>query len=144
MANTNNSTIQSLVGLQGIDLERLHPLVFLAQAMGDQFGYSFDVHHLRVFSHTLEEDFELLEKQDHGAISSPPKIASCVAEQIRDVPIEQAEIAAAYVYFEQKGYSPDEIERSLDADKDMMSGAKHILAELKKWGSKTLVASGTN
>jgi hypothetical protein len=145
MANTNNSIrIESWVNCQGIDIERLQPLVFLAQSMGDPFGYTFDVHHLRVFSHKLTEDFEILGKQQLDTSCLPPANASYLAKQVQDMPVEQVEIAAAYVYFQQKGYSSNEIERSLNADEDMMHGAKHILAELKKLGTKTLVASGAN
>jgi hypothetical protein len=137
-----SSTIASLARLDGIDSDRVQPIVFLAQKFGEQLGYFFDVHHFRVFSLRLQKDVESIAMESSASTDSMPKLLNLLAEKIRAVPIEQAEIAAAYFYFEEKGYSADEIERSLNAEASVMSGAKRLVAELTKLGSKSLVGSG--
>lgn len=125
------------------DSERLQALVFIAQSLGeDVYDYFFDMHHLIVFSQTLESDIEKLSMQDFSIKSEKSELSDLVTHVVATAPTIQIQAAAAFLYFEQKGYSADEIEKSMNAEESVMAGAKRIIASLKKAEKKELAASG--
>jgi uncharacterized protein YwgA len=137
--------LESLVAEnKGIESDRLQALVFIAQALGESYDYAFDVHHLRVFSRALESDLEFLSTQGVSDKFENSEISKFITKLVQSASTEQAEAAAAFFYFEQKGYSPTDIENALNADEGVMNGAKELISELRKAGSKKLAASGVN
>ncbi len=137
--------LESLVAEnKGIESDRLQALVFISQALGESYDYAFDVHHLRVFSRALESDFEFLSTQGISDNFANSEISKFISKLVQSASTEQAEAAAAFFYFQQKGYSPSDIENALNADESVMSGAKELVSALKKAGTKKLAASGVN
>jgi len=128
---------------KGLDSDRLQALVFIAQALGESFDYAFDVHHLRVFSRALEADIDFLSTQSISdkAVS---EISKFITKTTQAATLEQTEAAATFFYFEQKGYSFADVEKSLNADESVLRGATELVAELKKSGVKQLAATGAN
>lgn len=128
---------------KGLDSDRLQALVFIAQALGESFDYAFDVHHLRVFSRALETDIDFLSTQSISD-KTASEVSKFVTKTTQSATLEQTEAAAAFLYFEQKGYSFADIEKSLNADEGVLRGAKELITELKKSGVKQLAATGAN
>lgn len=128
---------------KGLDSDRLQALVFIAQVLGESFDYAFEVHHLRVFSRALEADIDFLSTQSISD-KSESGISKFITKTTQSATLEQTEAAAAFFYFEQKGYSLADIEKSLNADESVLRGAKELIAELKKSGAKQLAATGAN
>ncbi len=129
---------------KGLDSDRLQALVFIAQTLGESFDYAFDVHHLRVFSRALEADIDFLSTQTISDKSDNSEISRFITKTTQSATLEQTEAAAAFFYFEQKGYPFADIEKSLNADESVLRGAKDLITELKKCGAKQLAASGAN
>lgn len=137
--------LESLVSQnRGIESDRLQALVFIAQALGESYDYTFDVHHLRVFSRALQSDIEFLSTQAISAEFENSETSKLITLIAKFASTEQAEAAAAFFYFEQKGYSPADIEKALNADEGVMSGAKQLVSELKKAETRELVATAVS
>lgn len=133
--------LESLISQnKSIGSDRLQGLVFIAQALGESYGYDFDVHHLRVFSLALELDIELLLTQGIAEKFETSEISKLVTNTMQSATIEQIEATAAFFYFEQKGYASADIEKALNADENVISGARKLVGELKKLGTKELAA----
>ena len=105
---------------QSFEPERLQLLVYFAQLLGDQIGYEFDIHHFKVFSEDLATDISRLRNESCRSTQSPSELVAFVTKTIGSVRLEQLELAAANMYFENKGYAATEIEGVLNPDKWML------------------------
>ncbi len=142
-SESHPANIESFVAhCQGVAADRLQSLVFLAQAFGEEFGYSYEAHHLRVFSRSLERDIEALGNQTSFRTGHVSELCAFMANHLREQPLEHLEYAAAYLYFEQKGYSATDIEKSLNGSDEVEKGAKKVLSNLRSAGIKSLAKSG--
>jgi hypothetical protein len=55
--------------------------------------------------------------------------------------LSEVELAAAQVYFEQKGYSTREIEEVLTPDAQLLAGARKLMTKLASYETRSLTAT---
>jgi hypothetical protein len=132
-----------LLHCQTFEPERLQLLVYFAQLLGDQFGYEFDIHHFKVFSEDLATDISRLRNENCCSSQRPSELVAFVTNTIGSVRLEQLDLAAANMYFENKGYAATEIEGVLNPDKQLLKGAVDVISDLKSFKPKSLAASGS-
>lgn len=124
-----------------IEPERLQPFVFLAQAFGEPYGYSFDVQHFKVFSRELEADLSVWSKKNDASTATVSDLSQFVAKNVLSAQLPEVELAAAHIYFEKKGYSASEIEQVLSPDTAILKGAKSLMSTLASYKPKTLAVA---
>jgi hypothetical protein len=131
------------VDCESFEPGRLQLLVYFAQSLGDSFGYAFEIHHFRVFSHELETDLARLQGQHSNSVQLQSDVSNFVAKAISSARLEEVELAAAQMYFENKGYSAAEIADVLNPDAQLLKRALAIVSELRSFEPKSLATVGS-